>query len=92
MKPDHASVATELQRHLNNGIQVNRIPDNAHTSCSKSESVNAAMLASAPAFGDRDMHVSYCHTVDNKAQFSPFRPQHPVHTPRHFHSHIGAPK
>ena len=34
----------------------------------------------------------YCHTVDNKAQFSPFGPPHPEHTPRNLDSHIGAPK
>ena len=66
-------------------------PKFANTSCPKSEPVNVAMLASAPAFGDRDMHVSYCHTVDNKAQFSRVRPQHPVHT-SYLDSHIGAPQ
>ena len=85
MKPTHVCLATELQRHLDNGIAVTRVlSDTESTSEQPSEQLaSTSLLACAPALGDRD-----CHIFDENRPCSPIsssRPMHPV-------PHIRAPQ
>ena len=86
MKPTNLSLANELQRHLDNGISVYRVPsDIEHPSTYEQPSeqlASTSLLACAPALGDRD-----CHKVDKNRPSSPISPSRSMHPV----PHISAP-